>query len=156
MKKNTFKFFNILILSFLITACSNQNPRVFKEPIYKSPEGEYEGFLTGYLADFIIEQYYTLDNNSSFLHASAVFSALNDSRHGQIFYWENNNFFGKVKIVLTYFPNKNVVCRHWIEQVAKVKKRNFNGSISYKDKNKTNKACYDFTTKNWKFTNYNI
>ena len=42
------------------------------------------------------------------------------------------------------------------KEIIKVKKRNFNGSISYKDKNKTNKACYDFTTKNWKFTNYNI
>lgn len=146
----------MLLICTLISACSNPNPKIFKDPIYKSPEGEHEGLLIDYLTDFIIEQYYTLDNDSSFLHASAILSALNDSRHGQVFYWENNNFFGKIKIVLTYFPNKDSVCRYWIEQVAKIKKINFNGKKSYKHKDKTNKACYDFKKKNWQFTNYNF
>lgn len=156
MKKNIYKFINVLLVCTLITACSNPNPKIFKDPIYKSPEGEYEGLLIDYLTDYIIEQYYTLDNDSSFLHASAIFSALNDSRHGNIFYWENNNFFGKIKIVLTYSPYKDVVCRYWIEQVARIKKRNLNGTISYKHKDKTNMACYDLKKKSWQFTNYNF
>ena len=70
--------------------------------------------------------------------------------------WENNNFFGKIKIVLTYSPYKDVVCRYWIEQVARIKKRNLNGTISYKHKDKTNMACYDLKKKSWQFTNYNF
>ena len=44
-----------------------------------------------------------MDNKSSSLHTSAIFSALNDERHGEIYYWENKKYFGRVKIVLTYF-----------------------------------------------------
>ena len=57
------------------------------------------------------------------------FFALNDNRHGEVYYWENNSFFGKVKIVLTYFTEQDIVCRHWIEQVAKINGRNINGAI---------------------------
>lgn len=156
MKKIIYKFFSILLISCFITACSKPNSKIFKEPIYKSPESEYEGFLIDYFTDFIIEQYYTLDKKSSLLHASAIFSALNDNSHGEIYYWENKNFFGKVKIVLTYFVDQDIVCRHWIEQIAKIKKKNLDGTTNYKHKDKTNIACYNFQKKKWQFTNYNI
>ena len=156
MKINTFRFFNILLICFLVTACYKPNAKIFNDPIYKSKNSEYEFSLVLSLTNFIIEQYYTLDNDSSLLHASAIFSALNDNRHGEVYYWENNSFFGKVKIVLTYFVEQDIVCRHWIEQVAKINGRNISGAIFYKYKDKTNKACYDFKKKKWQFTNYNI
>ena len=156
MKKNIFRFFNILLICFLVTACNKPNTKIFNDPIYKSKNSEHQFSLVLSLTNFIIEQYYTLDNDSSLLHASAIFSALNDNRHGEVYYWENNNFFGKVRIVLTYFLDQNIVCRHWIEQIGKNKKKNFNGIISYKYKDKTNIACYDFQKKKWEFTNYNI
>tara|TARA_Y100000768_G_scaffold254529_1_gene193421 strand:+ start:441 stop:911 length:471 start_codon:yes stop_codon:yes gene_type:complete len=156
MKKNIYKFIKILLIFNFMISCTKPNTRMFKEPIYNVPESEYEGYFIDYFTDFIIEQYYTLDSESSLLHASAIFSALNDKKHGEVYYWENNNFFGKVRIVLTYFLDQDIVCRHWIEQVGKNKQNNLNGILTYKYKDKTNIACYDFKKKKWEFTNYNI
>ena len=96
-----------------------------------------------------------MDNKSSSLHTSAIFSALNDERHGEIYYWENKKYFGRVKIVLTYFLDPNLVCRHWIEQVSKIKREYSDGTIKHTKKDRTNKACYNKKKDKWYFENYN-
>ena len=95
-----------------------------------------------------------MDNKSSSLHTSAIFSALNDERHGEIYYWENKKYFGRVKIVLTYFSETDLICRHWIEQVSKIKRIYSDGVIKHTKKDRTNKACYNKKEDKWYFENY--
>ena len=154
MKRNIFKFISFLFLMVFVSSCSAKNTKVFKEPLYKNPDSGYEGFLHDYLLDLVIEKYYTMDEKSSSLHTSAIFSALNDERHGEIYYWENRKFFGRVKIVLTYFLEPNLACRHWIEQVSKIKREYYDGTIKYTKKDGTNKACYNKNENKWYFENY--
>ena len=155
MKKNIFKFISYSFLLIFIFGCVSKNIKVFKEPLYKNPDGAHEGFMIDYLLDFVTEKYYTMDNKSSSLHTSAIFSALNDERHGEIYYWENKKYFGRVKIVLTYFLEPSLVCRHWIEQVSKIKKKYSDGIIKHTKKDRTNKACYSVNEDKWNFENYN-
>ena len=155
MKKNIFKFISLFFIIIFVSGCTNKNTKVFKEPLYKNPDSSYEGFIIDYLFDFVTEQYYTMDNISSSLHTSAIFSALNDERHGEIYYWENKKYFGRVKIVLTYFLESDLVCRHWVEQVSKIKREYSDGTIKHTKKDRTNKACYNKKEDKWYFENYN-
>ena len=154
MKKNIFKFISLFFIIIFVSGCANKNTKVFKEPLYKNPDSSYEGFIIDYLFDFVTEQYYTMDNISSSLHTSAIFSALNDERHGEIYYWENKKYFGRVKIVLTYFLESDLVCRHWVEQVSKIKREYTDGTIKHTKKDGTNKACYNKKEDKWYFENY--
>ena len=154
MRKNIFKFISFFFLLFFVIGCASNNTKVFKEPLYKNPDSGYEGYVIDYLFDFVTEKYYTMDDKSSSLHTSAIFSALNDERHGEIYYWENKKYFGRVKIVLTYFSEPDLICRHWIEQVSKIKRVYSDGIIKHIKKDRTNKACYNKKEDKWYFENY--
>ena len=58
-------------------------------------------------------------------------------------------------IVLTYFLESDLVCRHWVEQVSKIKREYSDGTIKHTKKDRTNKACYNKKEDKWYFENYN-
>ena len=60
--------FLIIFLIFLSNCSSNKQPYFADEPIYKNPDGEFEGFVIDYLYDNLVVYSYTLPIEEKKLH----------------------------------------------------------------------------------------
>lgn len=139
---------NLFLIIFLVTLSNciskNQFSYFADEPIYKNPDGEFEGFVIDYLYDNLVVYSYTLPIEEKKLHNKAIFSALSDENHGKIYEWQTNKYFGRVKVLISIYEGENI-CRSWMEEIGLIRGRNKLG---------ISKACFNPKRGGWVYVDY--
>ena len=49
-------------------------------------------------------------------------------------FWKHGSFYGNVKVVITIFEKKDLVCRSWIEEVGRIMAKLDNDKVRVKNK----------------------
>jgi hypothetical protein len=149
-------FIRFLFIVFLLSGCSKSITEHANKPIYENPDSELEGTSIDFLLDKIVYYYFSIPEEGKKKHNSTIIAALDNPNHGQIYSWKQGAFYGNVKVVITIFEKKDLVCRSWIEEVGRVMAELPNDTFRAKNKVIANKACFDLREGKWVMTDANF
>jgi hypothetical protein len=147
------RFFFIIIL---LSSCSKSITEHASKPIYENPDSEFEGTSIDFLLDKLIYYYFSIPKEGKKKHNSTIIAALDDPGHGKTYTWKHGDFYGNVKVVITIFEKKDLVCRSWIEEVGRIMAELPNDKVRLKNKVIANKACFSLDKGKWVMTDANF
>ena len=143
-------FTRFVFIFFLLSACSKSITDHATKPIYENPDSELEGTSIDFLLDKLVYYYFSIPEEGKKKHNSSIIAALDDPSHGKVYSWKHKDFYGNVKVVITIFEAKELVCRSWIEEVGRITSRlRYANQVRIKNKIISNKACFDLKKAKW-------